>query len=214
VGDDEQPPQALVERRLLDQGLELAGGVLRAAGPQPGLDPVAGRVGAGPLQPLGRGPGPGRGRELDEGAAPPLALGVFQQGDGIVGRGRGLASLGDQGLEAVGVELARLDHDHVAGGTGDDAVGPEAAPQLGDVGLDRLGLGPGLVGRRAGPQVVDDALDGHDPVGVDQEAGDEASPLRAADIEVAVSDRQPEWPEDAELDHLASPKLVRAGLQT
>ena len=36
---------------------------------------------------------------------------------------------------------------------------------------------------------------------------------RAADIEVAVSDRQPEWPEDAELDHLASPKLVRAGLQ-
>ena len=128
--------------------------------------------------------------ELAERFAPPQQQCAREQSAGAVGvagveRGPGR---GQRRFEAGGVDLLIGGPQQVAGRAGDQdrrwpaggAVGLEHSPQVGDVRLQRS-RGPGR--RLVGPQLGDEGVERHDPIGVEEQQGQQGALLAAAEID-------------------------------
>ena len=111
--------------------------------------------------------------------------------------------LGQQPLEAVQVELAGLDVHEVAGrAREEDRVGAERLAQPRHVDLERVARRRRRV---LGPQLLDQAVAGDDPVGLQQQDRQQRALLRAAEREPAPVRADLERTEDAEVDATRRP---------
>ena len=109
----------------------------------------------------------------------------------------------EQLLEAIEVELARLDPHEVARGLRHDPLAPERLAEAGDVDLQRRASG---LGRSRVPKLVDQAVAGDNPVGLEQEEREQRTLLDAAEGELPAVVGDLERPEDPKLH--ASPPLA------
>ena len=89
----------------------------------------------------------------------------------------GFPRRGDDALEAVEVELARLDPEQIARGAADDAVGPEHPAQLREVAVKRL-RGAGWL--PLSPEPLAQTITRDRRVGVEQQDGQQRALLRTA----------------------------------
>ncbi len=123
-------------------------------------------------------------------------------------------ALVDELLEAVGIELPRLDPEHITGGTRDENAVGLAAPappsqrlaKLRDVDLDDL---RGRRRRTVPPELVDQAIGGDDLVAVKEQNGEHRALLRSAEGDLTSLPADLERPEDPKL-HPRSASVNRA----
>jgi hypothetical protein len=123
-------------------------------------------------------------------------------------------ALVDELLEAVGIELPRLDPKHITGGTRDEnALGlvppaptSQSLAKLRDVDLDDL---RGRRRRTVAPELVDQAIGGDDLVAVKEQNGEHRALLRSAEGDLTSLRADLERPEDPKL-HLSSASVTRA----
>ena len=201
--------RSLTQRVLLGQRLQLADQLGCQAAPEIGLDArldgveaqlfQAGDVGAGELV---------VGEVLQRRPAPQVE-GVTQDLGGAVGIvGEAGAGVPDGGLEAVGVERGRIGADRVAVVTGDQhaalaatvALRLERRPQPGDVHPQRLLLARPVVT----PELLEDAVGGHDPVDVEQQQGEQRPLLVRPEVDGLAARSSLQGTEDPELHHAPS----------
>ena len=118
-----------------------------------------------------------------------------------VGQGLEVSAL-DRALEALAIELAFLDTQHVAGRPGDEPVA-ELLPEQGDVVTDDFGRGRR---RRLAPELVDEAIDRDRFVGVQKQQRDQRELPAAPEAENPTLVNDLERTEDSELQA----RLLRA----
>ena len=179
-GEHELAAEPLAQRMLADQALQLADELAAGAKSQVGLDPFLQADQAQLVEPGDLGLGEGLVAEVGQGRSPPQLQGQPQGLGGLGGGavGQGLASLGEQPLEAAQVDL-------VGEGAEQVARRPRHQPPLGQrppqprhgrlerVGRARRGVLP--------PQLQQDPLAGHDLVGVQHQQG-EHGPLAGSPV--------------------------------
>jgi hypothetical protein len=107
------------------------------------------------------------------------------------------ARLGDELLEPLEIDAARLDAGEVAGRLRDDRVAAEGLPELGDVNLERR---RGGVRWRSVPELVDQPVARDDAVRVQQQERKERSLLRASECDRAPVLGSLERPENPVVD--------------
>jgi hypothetical protein len=113
-------------------------------------------------------------------------------------------AVGGPGLEQAGIELRRFEAEHVPRRLGDQDLGGRArrperledAPEPGDVDLEGAD-GPGR--RLIPPQEVDEAVEGHDSVDLDEQDRQHCPLLWAAEIEDLTRTANLEGPQHPEL---------------
>jgi hypothetical protein len=166
-GDNQVAPQSLPVRMAGDEGLELADELPVAAQLELGRDPFLQGCEPDLLEPGDLRLEGGLLGQVVECRPPPQAQRLAQPPHraGQVGRS-GAAGGVDQLLELQHVEIGGVRPERVAGGPVLDAHRPDLLAQEPDVGLERV---PGGLGRVAAPDGVDQALGGHDAVGLEQE---------------------------------------------
>ena len=203
-GQHELAAQALAQRMLGDQRLELAHHAA-AAQRQVGLDAIAHRIEPALLQPRDLGLRKRRKRQVRQGRAAPQRQ---RLAEALAGRrGRALrklrTTLADQALEAVQVQGVGLDPEDIAGRPGDEqtAVRIEQLAQRRDIELHELGRGRG---RPLAPELVDDPIARHDLVRVEQQQRQDRPLLRRPELDRHTLDHRLERAEKPELDHLTS----------
>lgn len=200
-------PQALPEGMLADQALELGDGAAVAPLGQPGIDAVLSRLHLPFHQAGDRRQGEDLSGHVGQRISSPQGKGVGQDLLGLVGPACRQACLGlvDQGVEAGGVDVVWAGAQDVTGRLGDQDLGRlagatsrfEEAAQLGHVGLQGARR---RHGRFVAPELVDDAIEGHHPVGLDHQHGQQAAQLVAGQLDgPAVVGRDVERAEDAEV---------------
>ena len=200
--------QALAQRMLGDERLELRDQRPLAPERELGLDPLLPPDQVQLLEPLDVDARERLELEIRERPAAPQALAVPQH-PGRASRVPLLERsppLGQQPLEAVQVELAGLDVHEVAGrAREEDRVGAERLAQPRHVDLD------GVARRRRrvlGPQLLDQAIAGDDPVGLQQQDRQQRALLRAAEREPVPVRADLERTEDAEVDASRGPATL------
>jgi hypothetical protein len=209
-GEHQLPAQPLVQRVLGDELLELADDAVVATERELAVDPVHDGSEAQLLEPLDVG---ARGRleaEAGEGAAAPERERLLEQLQGFLDRARRLSRArgGDRALEPDRVELVGRQLEHVPVGVRRDrvpAVG-ELFAQQGDVdlnGLDRTGR------RVLAPELVDQALPGHDLVRVEEQHREQSLLLGRAESQGQSVVEHVQRTEDAVVDPPVLPLVER-----
>ena len=134
--------------------VEIRDELLMPAEPQPGLAPPLDALEPELLQPQRLGSSEELAAELAENIASPQGESACEDGvrEPVVPAGERSATVGEQMLEALGVELPFLDEQAIAGPFGDETAGREHPPKLGDV-------QPESARRRRRSSVVPDRLD-------------------------------------------------------
>ena len=197
------PPQALAERVLGDECLELSDQLVVAPEREVGVDPELDCCQPDLLEPGDRRLGEALVGEVRERRAPPQRQRVAQPLRRV---GRQAASeqappLVHQALEAVEIELVGLDPDDVAGRSGRQHVLRKRLAKSRDVDPQR---GGGVLGRVLAPELVDQPVSGNDLVGVEEEHGEKRTRLGPAEGDLAAFVPHLERSQDPEL-HLAWP---------
>ena len=196
---------------LGDQPLDLGDhrGVLAEG--QAGVDQILLGRQAEVFQPGRLGLGEGLEGEIGQRRAPPQGQRLDQPGTGrlgVAGRGQ-LAGLGGHPLEANGVHRFGIGPQHVAGRLAGQHLGRRAGravrfeclAQVGDVRLQRAG-GPSR--RLVTPELVDQPVERHHPVDVDQQDSQDGALFPAADVHQPALDPNFEWPQNVELQRSPS----------
>jgi hypothetical protein len=143
----------------------------------------------------------GRLRQVRERGSPPEP---HRPRQGPLGRRRVAVDerpgLRDRVLEPLGVQLARLHAERVAGPRAHEALRvrlvPEERSQAGHVHLQQV-VGAGR--RTVSPQLVDEPVIGNGRPGRGEEHGHEGALCRSSQVEVAVPGAHPQRAEDAEV---------------
>jgi hypothetical protein len=196
-GAQQQCPEALAPRVLLDERLELRHHLDVPAQPQVGLDPIV-QAGQPQLLPPRHVPGRvARGRDVGQRRPAPQLQRLGEQARGRVGPavGQGPVALGGEPLEPDGVEgLRRGEVEPVPGRARLDGGAVREHPaQPRDQRLDGVHR---VRGQLVAPERVGQGADAHRAPGVDGEADQQRAQPLAADLDrpAAVLDQQ--WPED------------------
>jgi hypothetical protein len=191
---------ALAERVGTGERLELTRDLGVAAAGELGVEPLLVRGEPQLVQPGDLGLSERLVRQVGERRPPPQIESVAQQ----LRRRRGscAAGLGDELLEALEVELTRLEAQDVAGRARDDHTRSELPAQLGDEDVDAL---DDRRGRRLAPELVDQPLGRDHLVRVQEQDGEQRARLDAAERQHAAVGTDLERPEDRELHSLVSP---------
>jgi hypothetical protein len=176
------PAQPLAKRMRRDEIFELGDDSGVRAELELRLDPQLERVCAQFLQPRDRGLRKRFIEEVGQGRPAPDRERLVQRRhrrSGIAG-GEGVASSGEQLLEAMEVELIRLQSDQVRVAACEEDAAPKCPAEPRHANLERLPRG----GRwRLAPQLVDQAVDGNGLAGMEKEEDEQSSFLRAPDVE-------------------------------
>ena len=197
-GEHEQPPQALPQRVLSQAGFQGGGHLPVAAGGERAfgfeLDCASPQL----AQPDDLGLSERLAAHVGERRPPPQRQCAAHE----LGRARDVASreggprAREPLLEADAVDGLRDDLDGVARPTGGDQLRPECLAELGDVVLEYSKPR----GRRAvRPEVVEEALAGHDLVVVDEQVDEERALLGAERLDGYSIPQHFQWPQDPEL---------------
>jgi hypothetical protein len=160
--------KTLTEWMLRRQPLQLAHELVMAAESEVGLDPLLDRGEPERLEPHDLALGEALVAKLQEGRAPPQREGAPERGCGLSRLDR--ARLGYESLEAVDVELIRLDRKHIPAGTREEPVSRKQATQLGDVTLESRPCG--LRGLMT-PKGLDQAIAVENLVGMHEQDGEQ-----------------------------------------
>ena len=171
-GDHALGPQALPQGMLADKRRQLSDQLGVAAAGQVGFDALLDGGEAGLLEACRLGPGERHVRHFGERPTPPQGQGAPQghRRDLVAAGGQLAPGVRQKRLEAGGVQVAGSHPQEVAGGPGHhDVVGPATPQRLPEPGDVHLQGGEGPVGRLALPEVVNEALGGHDLVGGEEE---------------------------------------------
>jgi hypothetical protein len=182
-GEHQLSAEALAVWVLAHERLELADERRVAAGGEIGVDPVLEARQAELVEPGALRLGETSLRDIGERAAAPERK-----------RRGGLAGC-DERLEALEVELARVDAKPVTGRLRLQAVLAQQLAQLGHVDLQRLRR---RLGRLVVPERVDQTVRGDGPVPLQEERGEQRPLLRAAQLERAAVVEDLERAQDAE----------------
>ena len=167
----QQVPEALAQRMLDDERVELGDDVRRVAELDIGGDALLERDEAKLLEPPRLGLGPVLERELGERRPAPQLERADEERASLLGRRT--ARVREQPFEVMRVDLLALDLEHVPGWTRDEHVRAERLPQRDDRVLDRRRRRF----RRVVPiELVDELLRRHDPPRTQQQ-GDEQRAL-------------------------------------
>ena len=153
---------------LADKRRQLSDQLGVAAAGQVGFDALLDGGEAGLLEACRLGPGERHVRHFGERPTPPQGQGAPQghRRDLVAAGGQLAPGVRQKRLEAGGVQVAGSHPQEVAGGPGHhDVVGPATPQRLPEPGEG----GEGPVGRLALPEVVNEALGGHDLVGGEEE---------------------------------------------
>jgi hypothetical protein len=200
-------PEPLPQRVLPRKSLELTDQFTVPARRQLGVDPVLLRVHPELVETGRLRPGERLIGELGQRRASPQRQRLGQlrrRGGARIPVAQGDPSLGGELLEATGVHLVLVDVEQVARWAREDQAAGRAGspprlegrPEAGDVVLQgRRGVGR----RPIAPDDVDEPVERHHLVGVDQEGGQQESLLRAAEVDPAVPVADLEWAEHLEL---------------
>jgi hypothetical protein len=165
------------------------------------------------LQALALVPHERLGREIGERGPMPEPECLAQQPGGGVGPGgvEVLPRARDQRLEALEVELARLEDDPVARAACLDPVGAQRLAQPGDVDLERLDRR----GRRfLAPQRVDEGVARDRRAGPQQQRRQQRALLRASQVDRAAVRAGLDRPQDPEFHAVFSPPDARPAKPT
>ena len=103
-------------------------------------------------------------------------------------------AIGEQLLEALGIELARLDSEHVARRLGYEHLAAQRPPEVGDVPLDDLAGGRRRI---AAPEPLDQPVGRHDLVPVQQQDREQGALLAAAEGDRPAALGNLQGPKDA-----------------
>jgi hypothetical protein len=179
-GDHQAPGEALAQRMLLGRPLQLARRLGVAPEGEQGVEAALER-GDAQLAPRDRRrAGPLLVGDVGEGRPAPLVDGRVELGEGDVGGvGHGLEPLRDEVLEPGDVELVTADGQDVAGPlpTEEARIAQPSAEQR-DVALERVDRRRRRV---AGPDVLDEAVDGDHLPAADRQTGKHGALTRPAE---------------------------------
>jgi hypothetical protein len=213
-GEHELRPQALAERMLGHERLQLPNEHRVTAEGEVSVDPLLEPAQAELVEPGDLGSSEGVLREVGEWRAAPEAepLAKALRGRPRLPAGEIALGLLQQGAKAVGVELTGLNPEQVAVPVGLEPAGPgaggavpsvERSAQPRDVDLKRLDrAGGGLLP----PELVDQPVAGHDLVRVQQEQREQGPLPRTSEIDPVTVLGNIERAKDAEL-HGSKPTL-------
>ncbi len=202
--------RTLAQRVLRHQPLQLADHLGVAPEGEVGVDAVLERREPQLLEARDRALGERLEREVAERRASPQPERLAQpRRPGFrVARGHGVATLGDERLEAVEVDVLRLDLEPIAGALRHDHPGvAERLAELRDVHLDAV---RGAPGRRPAPELLDQPIDRHGLVGAQHEDREQRALLRAPDPDDLAVLTGLERSEDAELEHVRRGTVTHA----
>ncbi len=182
-GPHEQQPQAFPQRMAGQEPAQLGYDLAVAAAGQLGPDPQLGGVQAELGQPPGLGLDQHRRRDISQRAAVPQRERLGEQaGRSLrVPGGVNAAALAHHFLEHLGVGVSRAQPQQVARGAGDQqrTVGVAEQPaQAQHVDADQVARPRG---RRIPPDLADQDVSGNSLTGVDQQGGQDRTPLRGPD---------------------------------
>ncbi len=208
-------PRALPERVRRDERVQLLEDVRVMPEGEVGLDPVLERREAQLLEPIG---GLRRERladEIREGRSAPLGERVPQQlrTAGEIARRDRPAARGRAGLEAEEIERRGRRFEEISGLARLDGRRPERLAEPRHVDLHG---GGGRRRRILPPQLVDDPVGGHDPVGVEEEQREDRSLPHPAEGHTSRAVAHFEWAEQQELHRASasvSGRLARASVE-
>ena len=190
-------PQPLAQRVAADERLELPGEVVVAAERELGVDPVL-EADPGPLlQVRGLRAGERLGELGQRHAAPQLQRRAQprRRRRRVAGVQRGPAGVA-QALEAHQVDGLRVDLQRVARRVRAQDPVRQRLAELRDVDVDHLHRGVRDV---LAPQVVHEPVDGHRPVGLQQQPGEQRPRLAPAEAQRLLAVQHLQWPQDPEL---------------
>ena len=202
-GRDETYPQALAERVLCNERLELADQLVVAGQREVGVDPQLDRGHPDFLEPGNGGLGEALVDEVRERRTSPQRQRVAQplRRVGREPAGEHAPALVDQPLEALEVELVRSDADQVAGRPRLQHVLRKRLAEPRDVDAQSRGR---VVGRALAPELVDQPVGWDDLVGVEEQHGEQLTRLRPAQGYLAAFIPNLERSQDPELHVPAS----------
>ncbi len=182
---------------------------------QPGVGAVLHRLGPQRVEPSGERSDPVFPRQLRERRSGPRPEGLVEQLGGVscVTLAERRLTGDHQILEAGRIDLCSLDHEAVAGRTGDQHAGRlagwpvrfEHPPEIGDVGLQR---GIGVRRRRLAPDQVSQPLRRDRTTQLDEQRGQNGALLPAAEIELAIAVGYPQSSQDSVLQAPFLPRRV------
>ena len=208
-GEHQQPPELLPEGVSIDRGLEARDRLAGTTGQHLCLELQLDRLGPQGVELGDGGPGERFVRDVNQRIAPPQterSRAVALDAAGIAGQPSGPCPL-DQVLKPVGVGLARLDSERIAGAHRLDGLWAQDPAQGGDVVLEDARSRGGWA---LAPEVFDEAVPADRATPVDQKVEQQRPLLGALRLDPLTGTVHLERPEDPIVDGLVSHRARRS----